>query len=95
MLLDLPQLQTLQSQIATSSSSVTSPSTSTNPSASLSSVPALAVSSQVSGSSTTRLLSDCTLTTLNRFPQKIPNVELAIYEKSAGVGGTWYNNRYP
>ncbi|TFK83066.1 FAD/NAD(P)-binding domain-containing protein [Polyporus arcularius HHB13444] len=30
-----------------------------------------------------------------RFPQKIPNVDLTIYEKSAGVGGTWYNNRYP
>ncbi|KAI0737196.1 flavin-binding monooxygenase [Daedaleopsis nitida] len=30
-----------------------------------------------------------------RFPQKIPNVELTIYERSAGVGGTWFNNRYP
>ncbi|KAI0763010.1 FAD/NAD(P)-binding domain-containing protein [Fomes fomentarius] len=30
-----------------------------------------------------------------RFPQKIPNVDLTIYEKSAGVGGTWFNNRYP
>ncbi|KAI0666937.1 hypothetical protein C8Q78DRAFT_982944 [Trametes maxima] len=30
-----------------------------------------------------------------RFPQKIPNVQLTIYEKSAGVGGTWYNNNYP
>ncbi|KAI0763006.1 FAD/NAD(P)-binding domain-containing protein [Fomes fomentarius] len=30
-----------------------------------------------------------------RFPQKIPNVDLVIYEKSAGVGGTWFNNRYP
>ena len=30
-----------------------------------------------------------------RFPQKIPNVELTVYEKSAGVGGTWYNNRFP
>ncbi|EIW53862.1 FAD/NAD-P-binding domain-containing protein [Trametes versicolor FP-101664 SS1] len=30
-----------------------------------------------------------------RFPQKIPNVDLTIYEKSAGVGGTWYNNKYP
>ncbi|KAI0628458.1 FAD/NAD-P-binding domain-containing protein [Trametes polyzona] len=30
-----------------------------------------------------------------RFPQKIPNVELTIYEKSAGVGGTWFNNKYP
>ncbi|KAH9852549.1 FAD/NAD-P-binding domain-containing protein [Lenzites betulinus] len=30
-----------------------------------------------------------------RFPQKIPNVEIVIYEKGAGVGGTWYNNNYP
>ncbi|KAI0653122.1 FAD/NAD-P-binding domain-containing protein [Cubamyces menziesii] len=30
-----------------------------------------------------------------RFPQKIPNVQLTIYEKGAGVGGTWYNNNYP
>ncbi|KAI0644767.1 FAD/NAD-P-binding domain-containing protein [Trametes meyenii] len=30
-----------------------------------------------------------------RFPQKIPNVQLSIYEKSAGVGGTWHNNNYP
>ncbi|TFK83063.1 FAD/NAD-P-binding domain-containing protein [Polyporus arcularius HHB13444] len=30
-----------------------------------------------------------------RFPQKIPKVDLTIYEKSAGVGGTWFNNRYP
>ncbi|KAI0328942.1 FAD/NAD-P-binding domain-containing protein [Cubamyces sp. BRFM 1775] len=30
-----------------------------------------------------------------RFPQKIPNVELTIYEKGARVGGTWYHNNYP
>ncbi|TBU26572.1 FAD/NAD(P)-binding domain-containing protein [Dichomitus squalens] len=30
-----------------------------------------------------------------RFPQKIPNLDLTIYEKSAGVGGTWFSNRYP
>ncbi|OSD03668.1 FAD/NAD-P-binding domain-containing protein [Trametes coccinea BRFM310] len=30
-----------------------------------------------------------------RFPQKVPNVEVTIYEKSAGVGGTWFNNNYP
>ncbi|KAI0704079.1 FAD/NAD-P-binding domain-containing protein [Earliella scabrosa] len=30
-----------------------------------------------------------------RFPQKVPNVELAIYEKDTGVGGTWFQNRYP
>ncbi|KZT07847.1 FAD/NAD-binding domain-containing protein [Laetiporus sulphureus 93-53] len=30
-----------------------------------------------------------------RFPQRIPNVELTIYDKNAGVGGTWYSNKYP
>ncbi|KAI0644768.1 FAD/NAD-P-binding domain-containing protein [Trametes meyenii] len=30
-----------------------------------------------------------------RFPQKIPGVELTIYEKSEEIGGTWYNNNYP
>ncbi|KZT07862.1 FAD/NAD-binding domain-containing protein [Laetiporus sulphureus 93-53] len=30
-----------------------------------------------------------------RFPQRIPNVELTIYEKNAGIGGTWYTNKYP
>ena len=30
-----------------------------------------------------------------RFPQKIPNVQLSVYEKSDGIGGTWYNNKYP
>lgn len=25
-----------------------------------------------------------------RFPQKIPNLELIIYEKNADIGGTWY-----
>ncbi|KAI0712848.1 hypothetical protein C8T65DRAFT_739260 [Cerioporus squamosus] len=30
-----------------------------------------------------------------RFPQKIPNVDLTIYEKNSGVGGTWHSNRYP
>ena len=29
------------------------------------------------------------------FPQKIPNLDLTIYEKNAGVGGTWFSNRYP
>lgn len=32
---------------------------------------------------------------LNRFRQYIPNVSLTIYDKNAGVGGTWYSNRYP
>lgn len=26
---------------------------------------------------------------------KLPNVQITIYEKNAGVGGTWYENRYP
>ncbi|EIW55631.1 FAD/NAD-P-binding domain-containing protein [Trametes versicolor FP-101664 SS1] len=30
-----------------------------------------------------------------RFPQKVPNVELVIYEKGARIGGTWHNNNYP
>ncbi|KAI0671631.1 FAD/NAD-P-binding domain-containing protein [Trametes maxima] len=30
-----------------------------------------------------------------RLPQKIPNIDLTIYEKSAGIGGTWQNNNYP
>lgn len=29
-----------------------------------------------------------------RFPQKIPNLELVIYEKNADIGGTWYENTY-
>ncbi|KLO16411.1 FAD/NAD-binding domain-containing protein [Schizopora paradoxa] len=30
-----------------------------------------------------------------RFPQKVPNVELTIYDKNAGIGGTWFTNKYP
>ncbi|KAI0688653.1 FAD/NAD-binding domain-containing protein [Cytidiella melzeri] len=30
-----------------------------------------------------------------RFLQRVPNVELVIYDQNAGVGGTWYTNRYP
>ncbi|KAH7392708.1 hypothetical protein BKA66DRAFT_412029 [Pyrenochaeta sp. MPI-SDFR-AT-0127] len=29
-----------------------------------------------------------------RIPEKLKNVELVIYEKNAGVGGTWWENRY-
>jgi hypothetical protein len=29
------------------------------------------------------------------FAQRIPNVDLTIYEKEDDVGGTWYVNRYP
>lgn len=28
-----------------------------------------------------------------RFPQKIPNLELTIYDKNQEVGGVWYENR--
>lgn len=30
-----------------------------------------------------------------RIPEKIRNCELTIYEKNAGYGGAWYENRYP
>jgi ribulose 1,5-bisphosphate synthetase/thiazole synthase len=30
-----------------------------------------------------------------RFPQKLKNIELQIYEKNTEIGGTWFENRYP
>lgn len=30
-----------------------------------------------------------------RFPRRIPNLELVIYDKKPEVGGTWYENKYP
>ncbi|KAI0701861.1 FAD/NAD-P-binding domain-containing protein [Cytidiella melzeri] len=30
-----------------------------------------------------------------RFRQNIPHLDFKIYEKQAGVGGTWYANQYP
>jgi hypothetical protein len=30
-----------------------------------------------------------------RIPERLRNVKLTIYEKNAGVGGTWYENTYP
>lgn len=30
-----------------------------------------------------------------RIPQRLRNVDLAIYEKNDGLGGTWWENRYP
>ncbi|KAF7185047.1 FAD-binding monooxygenase aflW [Pseudocercospora fuligena] len=30
-----------------------------------------------------------------RIPERIRNCELVIYEKNAGVGGAWWENRYP
>ncbi|KAL6307444.1 hypothetical protein BKA93DRAFT_911319 [Sparassis latifolia] len=30
-----------------------------------------------------------------RFPQRVQNLDLTIYDKNAGVGGTWFSNKYP
>ncbi|KLO07105.1 FAD/NAD-binding domain-containing protein [Schizopora paradoxa] len=30
-----------------------------------------------------------------RIPQRIPTADLVIYDKNAGIGGTWYSNTYP
>lgn len=30
-----------------------------------------------------------------RFRQRIPNIEICVYDKNADVGGTWFENRYP
>ncbi|KAK0934973.1 hypothetical protein LTR29_013470 [Friedmanniomyces endolithicus] len=30
-----------------------------------------------------------------RIPERIRNCELVVYEKNEGVGGTWYENKYP
>ncbi|KXL44482.1 MAG: hypothetical protein FE78DRAFT_150169 [Acidomyces sp. 'richmondensis'] len=30
-----------------------------------------------------------------RIPERLRNCELVIYEKNAGIGGTWYENHYP
>lgn len=30
-----------------------------------------------------------------RIPQRLRNVDLKIYEKNDGLGGTWWENRYP
>ncbi|KAI0087271.1 flavin-binding monooxygenase [Irpex rosettiformis] len=30
-----------------------------------------------------------------RYRQYVPNVDISIYDKSDGIGGTWYHNRYP
>ena len=30
-----------------------------------------------------------------RIPERLRNVDLQIYEKNEGVGGTWFENRYP
>ena len=29
------------------------------------------------------------------FRDKIPNLDLTIYERDAGIGGTWYTAKYP
>jgi cation diffusion facilitator CzcD-associated flavoprotein CzcO len=30
-----------------------------------------------------------------RFRQRIPNLDICVYEKNADIGGTWFENRYP
>lgn len=30
-----------------------------------------------------------------RFRQRIPNLDLCVYERNADIGGTWFENRYP
>lgn len=30
-----------------------------------------------------------------RIPQRLRNIDLKIYEKNNGLGGTWWENRYP
>ena len=30
-----------------------------------------------------------------RLRQKVPNIDLVIYEKNADIGGTWFENVYP
>jgi 2-polyprenyl-6-methoxyphenol hydroxylase-like FAD-dependent oxidoreductase len=30
-----------------------------------------------------------------RFPQRISNLDLVIYDKNPDIGGTWFENRYP
>lgn len=30
-----------------------------------------------------------------RFVQKVPNLDLCIYDKNSEIGGTWLENKYP
>lgn len=30
-----------------------------------------------------------------RFPRRIANVDLVVYDKNPEIGGTWYENKYP
>jgi len=30
-----------------------------------------------------------------RFPRRIQNLDLVVYDKNSDVGGTWFENRYP
>jgi hypothetical protein len=30
-----------------------------------------------------------------RIPQRLRNIDFQIYEKNKGIGGTWWENRYP
>ncbi|KAI0296315.1 FAD/NAD-binding domain-containing protein [Multifurca ochricompacta] len=37
----------------------------------------------------------CGILAAIRFAQKVPNIELTVYEKEKGIGGTWFVNKYP
>ena len=30
-----------------------------------------------------------------RFPQRVKDIELVIYDKNEEIGGTWFENKYP
>ena len=30
-----------------------------------------------------------------RFPERVKNLDLVIYEKNEEIGGTWFENKYP
>lgn len=30
-----------------------------------------------------------------KFRQRIPNLDICVYEKNEDIGGTWFENRYP
>ncbi|KAI0288780.1 hypothetical protein B0F90DRAFT_1876180, partial [Multifurca ochricompacta] len=36
----------------------------------------------------------CGILAAIRFARKVPNIELTVYEKENGIGGTWFVNKY-
>jgi len=58
-------------------------------------VQALLVSSRASGELNFVIHHLADLSSSVSFKQKILNLDLTIYEKEDGIGGTWYVNRYP